>query len=138
MLLSSYLFSLLDYKLCFICDFYIILPDIGSWNTNVGKPPFAGMLRESVVLIQWILWTLEVFTCKYFGSRLFDYVSFFNAHELWVKRVFLSWCTGLLEKGQGMSLVSSLSSSLLYLSVMTPNSWRAEPCPNHACSSPTS
>lgn len=102
----------------------------------MGKPPLAGMLEESVVLIQWVLWTLEVFTCKHFGSRPFGYVSILNTQALWVKRGF-SEVPGLLERGQGMSLVSSLSSSLLCLSDMTPSSWRAGPHPSHACSSPT-
>ena len=54
-----------------------------------------------MVLIQRILWTLEVFTCRHFGSRLFDYVSFFNAHALWVKRGFSELVSRSPGKGTG-------------------------------------
>lgn len=42
-----------------------------------------------MVLIHWIIWTLEVFTCKHFGSRCFGYVRFFNIQEVQVEKCFL-------------------------------------------------
>lgn len=91
----------------------------------MGRPPLAEMFKESVVLLQWILWTLEIFTCKHFGSRLFGYLSFFNTWMLQMKRGCSQALLMSRPPGKGIRHVAHVL-IVIKPTDMTPSSWRAE------------
>lgn len=82
-----------------------------------------------------VIWTLEVFTCKHFGSRCFGYVRFFNIQEVQVEKCFLEPDGYPTSPGMGEGSAPGVL-TVIVPAYITPGSWRVGPGAGHAVRPP--